>query len=505
LAGRGRAPAGPVWDSRTGKLFVRGERPEYGAMARAKKSLACGSFVPFAWLGNHRRGVCFMADNDRGWVRSETRAALEFSRTADVVTMDLNLIGAPATLTRDRPRDIVLSLMATPSKRPAKGWRHWSTDSFYVISAAGRVMGSDIFYVPYPADYRQSGAYLKPGGDRVLLPYMDFYGSDTRMEPAEDFRWEWWPSLTDEEFPRRSQVYRANYCSGSLADWYITKFSEWVDSSGVNGLYVDNCYPSPLPEAVTGPGYMDEAGQVQPGYELFAMRDWMKRIYCLMAAKGRPHPYTMPHMTHCMIGPVMSFADIAYEGEDHYLNGETARDVDDHIAYWPNDLVRIIDLPHAWGVGTHWLGAVHGAANKWTLPFPRDHYIRAWYTQLLLHDMRGAVSDDGGAMAAFNRFLGQDPDAEFVLYRDNRAIRASPAEAVYVSYYRRPGQVLAVIGNHAREQRQVEIRVELPALGFAAAAFSNGETGEAVPGSAESLRLVVPGRDYRLLLVRQSP
>ncbi|MCM8769101.1 MAG: LamG domain-containing protein [Candidatus Omnitrophica bacterium] len=504
VAGEVPGNNGIFWDSLTGKMFKRHELPEYGAMQRPRRGLVYGNFVPFVWLGNNHRGLCFMADNDQGWVQSERKAAVELSREDAVVYLTLNLFAEPITLQTGKSREIVFSLMATPSKKPPRGWRHWKTSSFFVISEAGRVMGNDIFYVPYPVDYQKSAAYMKKLWQQgiVPLPYMDFYGSDGRMEVANDFRWEWWPEITSEQFPARSQIYKTNYCSGSIIDWYLYNFNRWVDECGVNGLYIDNSYPSPMFDALNGPGYLHEKGEVQPGYQLFAMREFYKRIYCLLAEKGKPHPYTMVHMTHCLIAPAMSFADIAYEGEDHYINGESEKGNEkvgaDHITYWPNHIVRIIDLPQAWGVGTHWLSAVRGRPELWKLPPSREYYIRAWYTQLLLHDMRGSVSADGGAMAAFDNFLQEDPDGEFVLYRDNNLIKAINAKQIYISYYRRANNLLAVVANHDWKEQTVTLSLNLPE----SVKVTDGETGQPITLRGKTFSVTIPGRNYRLVLVR---
>ena len=506
LANAVPAQDGVFFNSLETKLLRRHELTEYGAMKRSPRNSGDGSFLPFAWAGNTHRGLCFMADDDHGWIRSDSRPAIQFSKEKNQIFMDLNLISNPATLTRDAGRGIVISLMATPSKRPPKGWRHWATASFFNNTDAGRVLDADMLYVPYPVDYKKSAEYIKGvrNGGRIPLPYCDFYGSDTRIENAEDFRWEWWPALTSGIFSKCSGIYPSNYCSGSLTDWYLWNFNQWVDRCNVNGLYIDNIYPSPMYSPLTGPGYIDDKGQPQKGYELFAMREYVKRIYCLMASKGKPHPYTMLHMTHCMIGPVLSFADIAYEGEDYYINGtRTDKVCGDAITFWPNNIVRIIDSPHAWGAGTRWLSHVQGGEETWKLPPSRDYYIRAWYTQLLLHDEIGGIDKDKGARAAFENFLEKDQDAGFVLYRDNKAILAKPADGIYISYYTRPGKVLAVIGNQAPEERKLKIAVDLQSLNLPDAKFFDGETGKAIEGTSEGLDIQVPKHDYRLLLIKK--
>jgi hypothetical protein len=508
---------GTFWKSLDGGLFKRHEIAEYGAMGRPRKSMVYGNFYGYAWLGNNHRGLCYMADNDAGWVQNDKKSALALTRNGDKVYMTLNLVAEPVKISKDKPRKITLALMATPSKRPAKGWRHWRTDSFYPTEESGRAKDDSIFYVPYPVDYKASKKFMdkvwKKG--HIPLPYMDFYGSDGRMGPAEYFRWEWWPGIAHEDFPKKASIYRSNYCSGSLIDWYIYNLNKWVDQCGVNGLYVDNHFPCPLAYPVVGPGYVHEKGKVQPGYELFAMREFFKRIYCLLEAKGKKHPYLMVHMTHSMMAPTLSFADIAYEGEDHYLNGErdgkaTGREknlkpgeVPDHITFWPNHVVRVIDEPHTWGVASYWLTAVRGAENNWKLKRSRDEYIRAWYTQLLLHDMRGGARPDKGMMDVFKRFLDNDPDVKFTLYRDNKAIVANETKDVYISYYQKKGkEVLVVLGNHQEKPVKLTVTIKPDLLGLGSFNCFDAESLKKLKIIDNQFKATVKPRDYRLILLK---
>lgn len=502
------AKNGSFWNSLNGKIYRRHEVPEYGAMKKARKGLKYGNFYPYSWAGNNHRGLCFMANNDQGWVQNDTVPAIDFIRADKAVYMDLNLVAEPVKIIKGHPRKIVLSLMATPSKRPAKGWRHWHTSSFYPTEQSGRALDASIFYVPYPVDYEKSAKYIKGLRKQLIvpLPYMDFYGSDGRMAPAEDFRWEWWPDISMKKFPKKSQIYRTYYGSGSIIDWYIFKLNEWIDRCDVNGVYVDNHYPAPLMSTVFGPAYVHDKGGTQAGYQLFAMREFFKRIYCLLAAKGKKHPYLMVHMTHCQLAPSMSFADIAYEGEDHYINGERKkqeREGADHITYWPNNIVRIIDLPHAYGVATHWLGAVHGRKEKWVLPHSRQYYIRAWYTQLLLHDMVGGISRDGGLRKVFNDFLAEDPEVEFVLYRDNKSIVPLNGNKVFISYYKRGKEVLAAIGNQSSKKQTINVSVNPAGLGLKNVEYVNAETGKSLKKSDRGFAITVTPRDYRLVLIKE--
>jgi hypothetical protein len=477
--------AGVFWDSLTGKLTRRRELPEYGAWARGPADRPY-NFLPFAWLGNHRRGLCFMADDDRPWVLGPPQPALAFEngRVAGqpAVSLCLNLIAAPVTLApAGPPRTFVFGLMATPSKPPPAGWRQARSKSFYVKSQAGRVMGSSMFAAPYPADFALSKAYTDAlwAEGSVPLPYLDYLSADFRMEPVPDFRWEWFPSIRVSDTSALDRTGVPEYGTGSLTDWYLFKFNEWSDRCGVNGFYVDCVHPRRWPDLSTGQDHAD-------GYRLFAMRELFKRLYCLQMAKGRTPPFLIVHMTHTMIGPAMSFADLALEGEDFYH----VPDGKDHMDCWPNEHLAIVDNPALWGVGVQWLDRRGDRSG-----------YRSWVTQLLLHD--NVRWNAGPPVEAVNAFTATPPEPEFALYRDNRAITAEPAGDIRISYYRKPGEVLAIVGNHAREARVIVLHADLAALALKPpAAWADAETGELLGAGDRRLALTVPPRDCRLLRIQ---
>ena len=87
-----------------------------------------GNFKPYIWLGAEERGLAFFADNDKGWElnvddkdNAKSTPAVELIRKDGVLTMRINLIQKPVTLTE--PRTIVFGLMASPAKPMPKNWR----------------------------------------------------------------------------------------------------------------------------------------------------------------------------------------------------------------------------------------------------------------------------------------------------------------------------------------------------------------------------------------------
>jgi len=79
------------------------------------------NFIPYIWVGEERRGICWAADWDKDWIHSDDRSAVELVRGEGEVIIRVNLINGPVEL--DREREIEFALMASPVKPMPEGWR----------------------------------------------------------------------------------------------------------------------------------------------------------------------------------------------------------------------------------------------------------------------------------------------------------------------------------------------------------------------------------------------
>jgi len=103
-----------------------------------------GSFLPYVWLGAEERGLCWFADNDKGWVLDVDEKApdnstpcLELHRGNGLLTLRVNLVQKPITLATTRK--IVFGLMASPAKPMPADWR-----------AIGRPGERDVIFMSQP-------------------------------------------------------------------------------------------------------------------------------------------------------------------------------------------------------------------------------------------------------------------------------------------------------------------------------------------------------------------
>jgi hypothetical protein len=81
-------------------------------------------------------------------------------------------------------------------------------------------------------------------------------------------------------------------------------------------------------------------------------------------------------------------------------------------------------------------------------------------------------------------------------YEDDGAFGGAGGKTL-VGTYRRPGKVLAIVGNQTGEDLTVPLKVDLKKLGLnGKVSFVDGETGEAIEGGSFKL----PAWDLKLVL-----
>jgi hypothetical protein len=119
----GRIPdgAGTLWDyggktntvryTESGKPDANGKVWDSRHVGRHKLP---APFVPYLWLGGPERGLCWFAENDRGWSLDPERPALEIRRQGEATALIVHLFTRPTVVTR--PRTLTFGLMATPAK-----------------------------------------------------------------------------------------------------------------------------------------------------------------------------------------------------------------------------------------------------------------------------------------------------------------------------------------------------------------------------------------------------
>ncbi len=338
-----RGREGTVWNSR-----------DFYKSGSAKKMTA-GTFVPSVWLGGATRGLYWFADNDAGWVPDEEKPAVDVIWKDGVITLSLNFVAAPFRL--EAPRRIVYALMATPAKPLPQAHRAWDRGDYKAHpGVAGRLTSSEAFApweMPVKAacmDYWPIGsdwAYARTASDRQRVSTHNKYPPgvclmlyhDKRFVPlgpdAAYFGWEWqrdgqgaWP---------RSKV-----------DCLIWNMDQWIGRTIMDGIYIDDIFPIADDNWETGSAYRLPDGRIQPGSGNFAYREYLKRLYAVMVAHGKPPVITL-HSTHTL-PPFFSFATAAFDGEDG--GGFKADGSSTFLDVWRLDRLLALDAAERTGLVT---------------------------------------------------------------------------------------------------------------------------------------------------------
>lgn len=323
----GKGKTGVVWDSAS---------VEY-------QNLTVGTFVPFMWIGNLRSGLTWFADNDKGWWPSDGKPAIEIVRDEKGrVSLVLNLCSEPVEL--DAARQIVFGLNVNPV-RPYTDHRS-SAVTFGFLQETGRwdtkKSKGKVFARRYPDNPELCKKFANRAHyfGRIFAPYTEMSSADFEPEVFAYFKEEW---------SRGGMRPNAPHMTETANDYLSWLFDHWVRDCGVDGLYFDNVFCRLTWNTASGGAYQLPDGRIQPGYNLWGMRDNIKRVRTILQKHKREMPYRICiHNTRFQFAPIMGFADLAMGGEMPTPRGDNPG-AGDFMDMYPRDFIDIMYNQPLWG------------------------------------------------------------------------------------------------------------------------------------------------------------
>jgi len=517
-----RTGEGVVWDSSNREGF----------------QMTVGTFIPQYVVSDSLRGLCWFADNDRGWVPTDEVPAAEVVRVGGETILRMNLIGRPFRITR--PRRIVFYLLGLPGRPLPEGWRiyHRGASNF------GDYVGDPVlnYSAPMPKDFAKAQDFIANG----TLYNKDGTPSGRRSakcHPNVDFApWHdthnWF--RTPEINPKTFDYFKLECGDGAftltMIDYKCYLWSEYVRRTDIDGVYFDTPeqmgFSFNLSNGVAYriPDDQPGAGQIQPGYSISGFREYVKRVRAIFTAGGRDRPWIEMHATHGPVAPCTPFLDVRTDGEHHRTpsSGHFMR-------AWSRAHLRAIDVPPMFGIVTRWLGG-----------YPWDNRIlgvdplRTKIGALLLHDVftgwgdferttrlyRPEYESNRGPGFGFKqhrvteRLIAHGLNrAEVVYYPywDNKPWvkvvdrRGKPIDGIIASLWHVPSQQKAVVVAASYNERTVKgahLEVDLKRLGLTPTGRGeqllvlDAETGEATTSgpAPDHTVLDLPPLDFALVL-----
>jgi len=501
------AGKGVVWDSR-----------------RMVQTVGKGTFTPYIWIGGVERGVCWFADNDRGWITDDRQAAVELQRAGDAVNLRVRLINRPGVV--KGPRHIVFGLMATPVKPTPSESRAWWNDK-----AAARN------FVSHLPSWRFAGfsnrETLDPlGGDFSIFAYFARHqGTGKRPADADAFLRNW--MLRHVKEPERGGLLRdlasgfnrtvnsdeiVFYTNPALEDGstpqgrqFVNEWRGGINSMGCNfvrsyndyaawcydqmlapglkcGVYHDNTFPVASTDVIAGSAYVREDGRVQAGWNIFGHREFYKRLFVAGWQRMGRMPLIYPHTTNGMTIPQFSFATIhlALEWEQGSL-----RTFQEKFKF---PLLRTEVMGRQAGLVPRVLCHMEGGGDAAT----QGYLYRTREGVLLLHDCypRGFGPYLGDVVRQLIPLGFHKPSCEFVGYWDKPA-QVKTSEGTEVSLLKMEKGLLAVVVDTTGKDGVRQVSFDPKALGGQVTDIRDFEADALVRLRADPAVQRVYAREYK--------
>lgn len=499
------------------------------------------TFCPYVFLGSPVRGLCWFAENDRGWLRDPAKPNMEVTRSGGRMVLRIHLVNKPTVLTQ--PTTIVFGMLGAPIKPrldPAKG-PNWSKyrfvkDNYHLMSTdiVWGALGNCGSVYPVGRDMTIWDA-IKQGNERGLTSdeaketvdrvkhYFEPYGPDMVKMFASHLTW----GLTSSK--GKKIVFYYNRASFQACEEFQTFKDEW-DCSDYRSVgkgisreevtviptpsYIDYClywYKKSFEHAGNTAVYWDnwvfkltwntemtqsyvDGDSVVPATGIWELRELSKRTFQMMNELGMT-PITFPHMTAHHALPMMSFATLQYDWEWKYSWG----DVQDRFLPEYIQLVSNGELSGVWPVTLGDMGKLSG--DPWTQ--------RTFTAVKLLHELDGPGQFAGWGASKENIALAKpimdildNPATVAYRYWDEtpqpvKSDNPNLPSAVYCI----PGrETIAAVVSYSDKDEMVRLKVDAAKLGLSHGyTVTDTETGETIKAAGNIVRFPLKKHDIRVL------
>ena len=512
-----------------------------------------GNFKCYLWLGAEERGLCWFADNDRGWAlrvdeRNPDKSApcQQLFRKAGVLTLRVNLVQEPLTLTE--PRTITFGLMASPGKPMKPNWRRIGIAETSAFNMGYATPASFCAKMPWGNDfviadwaYQRRTGHAGPTREEIdawkqrnfpqdMDPKFRQGAIDLALGPfLGNFRPEQkYYKMYFEEFHTTAQVHPESHVfmgewtggwQGPLLDhatldghkmWGIgtggivasyRDFACWYAAQWVRrgiGIYFDNAFPLRSYDPLTTAAYRLPGGQIQPSAGIWARREYLRRVWVIhrTLAPRDALPAMMIHMTNTHILPYMVWNDENLDLEWKF--GPEPQQSKFHHAF-----LRAETLGRQTGNVPWALDRIMDAKSKQQEAVA----VRTRFGTMMVHEIRwwDVRKEDQTLYKLMTDFgYGADDCKVFNYWDEGFPIRAGDPEAKTL-LLRRGGELMLLVCTWNPQPAKVAFSLDLKKLAVSPAAASDVEKPDiplAYDPGAGRLTLDLEGYGVRLVRLK---
>jgi hypothetical protein len=500
--------------TRTARDPFRGESPSefYDCRLIGDKGWTWSNGWPFdLWLGDDDTGITWVTTSFEHW---HSEAPVRVTREEDRVDVRLNLVDKPLALSQALRYTMVL--LATPARPRTPGWTRWhllwnrpdigAEIGANVITDGGHVAANnspETYPMPKLGTPAGNGAVGMIGqahqfGEKYFLTTRTYCpGYET---PAFKTYGAEWKAIPDMAFPMQGTI-MGNACAfTAFTDYLIWDMRRTVREFKNDGFYCDSSGPLLCANYRHGCGWWNETKKDwEVTYNILGTRDLYKRFYQMLLDEGLPHPIIFHHGLPGI--PLAHFVDTVTYGE--FMEAWAWKDQ----LHYPLFADRCA-LFRVWFAENQF-----GSVPRW--------YFSQFVKGKMPEADRDRIGEEALGLAALHNMETEDVSyeslkrfwrikdafdigaAEWILYTQSAPWVRTEREDVVVSLYRKPRQVLLVVGNTSAANYEGKVVLDLPKLGLTwdLTAVERWHGGElAVRDGAIAVQ--VPA--YRFLLVEVS-
>ena len=214
-------------------------------------------------------------------------------------------------------------------------------------------------------------------------------------------------------------------------DFCLFHLDRLLAEFGHDGWYLDGPeWPMACNNPLHGCGYRAADGTLHPTYDIFATRDFMKRLYVLTRQR-KPDGQLNIHNSTVMVIPTLGWGTSTWGGEQIDAIKPPVKTLD----ILPMDAFRTEFMGRQWGVPSEFL--VYDG---------QPYYAKDVLAYTLLHGVliRPAGHEHLDRIAALWKVYDEFPfkDAKLYPYWNNAELLKCEPEGVYATAYERPGEGL---------------------------------------------------------------
>ena len=402
-----------------------------------------GEAMPFTFafmLCAEDRGLQWFCPSDRHWSNRDENRKIALVSDPSANTLSISFVDQPKQLTERT--DYSFGLIATPvrpcnpddpvelisgagldalaghgeEKDRKLALRMLDTARDEGLAGAGDYLNRNLFGVPRFYDREQEQAYAKAievihdrglrfvpyasWGVNNSLPFFETLGYEMLREPIRDISWNCFLHIMASTFP----------------DWYLHTLKRARDVLGIDGNYMDGTqYPRLAFNELEDMAWSDEQGRLHGTYDIWAQREFAKRLYTFWHHETNPPGLIGSHSSQVPLYFLAGFTDYCSSGEYH-LQGKTLDDV------CPIDtfLMFYCTWPHGVTTHRHWW-------NWYKKPILRNEM----WTMNMLHDV--LMRTGGGNLHHYRDVVGYAKQAK--PYVRIRRVRKELNGGTFVPYW----------------------------------------------------------------------